>query len=58
LKYKEWKEMKWITSNMNKTMVEIAEKEGMLSYIWNYTDFLSDLPENMIKLIINEVGEE
>jgi len=50
--------MKWITSNMNKTMVEIAEKEGMLSYIWNYTDFLSDLPENMIKLIINEVGEE
>ena len=41
-----------------KTMEEIAEEEGMLSYLWNNTDFLCNLPARMVELVIKEVGEE
>ncbi len=41
-----------------KTMEEIVKEEGILSYLWNRTDFLSDLPDYMQELIIKEVGEE
>lgn len=45
-------------NNKNKTIEEIAKEEGMLSYLWNNTDFLCNLPDKFIKLIEEELGEE